>query len=60
MDCLRESENHAEGVRACVHRDECMRMYVSACVCTVFLKKGMSRGNAKKKIPKKMPKKAKP
>jgi hypothetical protein len=26
-------------VRVCVHRGECMRMYVSVCVCTVFLEK---------------------
>jgi hypothetical protein len=26
-------------VRVCVHRGECMRVYMSACVCTVFLKK---------------------
>jgi hypothetical protein len=25
--------------RVCVHRGECMRVYVNACVCTVFLKK---------------------
>jgi hypothetical protein len=23
----------------CVHRGECMRVYVSVCVCTIFLKK---------------------
>jgi hypothetical protein len=27
MDCLREGENHAEGVCACVYRGECMRVY---------------------------------
>jgi hypothetical protein len=26
-------------VRVCVHRGECMHVYMSACVCTVFLKK---------------------
>jgi hypothetical protein len=26
-------------VRVCVHRGEYMRVYMSACVCTVFLKK---------------------
>jgi hypothetical protein len=26
-------------VRVCVHRGECMRVYMSACVCTVFQKK---------------------
>jgi hypothetical protein len=26
-------------VRVCVHRGECMRVYVSVYVCTVFLKK---------------------
>jgi hypothetical protein len=26
-------------VRACVHRGECMCVYMSACICTVFLKK---------------------
>jgi hypothetical protein len=25
-------------VRECVHRDECMRVYISTCVYTVFLK----------------------
>jgi hypothetical protein len=24
-------------VRVCVHRGECMRVYMSVCVCTVFL-----------------------
>ena len=26
-------------MRVCVHRGECMRVYVSACVCSVFKKK---------------------
>ena len=26
-------------MRVCVHRGECMRVYMSACVCTVFKKK---------------------
>jgi hypothetical protein len=25
--------------RVCVHRDECMRVYMNACVCTVFKEK---------------------
>jgi hypothetical protein len=28
----------------CVHRGECMRVYVSVCVCTVFLKKKKELG----------------
>ena len=27
------------GLRACIHRDECACVFVSVCVCTVFLKK---------------------
>jgi len=27
------------GLRACIHRDECACVFVSICVCTVFLKK---------------------
>jgi hypothetical protein len=30
---------HRDRMCVCVHRGECMRVYVSACVCTVFLKK---------------------
>ena len=27
------------GLRACIHRDECACVFVSVCICTVFLKK---------------------
>ena len=27
------------GLRACIHSDECACVFVSVCVCTVFLKK---------------------
>ena len=27
------------GLRACIYRDECACVFVSVCVCTVFLKK---------------------
>ena len=27
------------GLRTCIHRDECACMFVSVCVCIVFLKK---------------------
>ena len=27
------------GLRVCIYRDECACVFVSACVCTVFLKK---------------------
>ena len=27
------------GLRACIHRNECACVFVSVCVCTVFLKK---------------------
>ena len=27
------------GLRACIHRDECACVFVSVCVCSVFLKK---------------------
>ena len=30
---------HRDRVCVCVHRDECMRVYMSACVCTIFKKK---------------------
>jgi hypothetical protein len=32
-------------VRVCVHRGECMRVYMSVCVCTVFLKKKVLKPN---------------
>jgi hypothetical protein len=32
---------HRGRVCVCVHRGECMPVYVSVCVCTVFLKKTM-------------------
>jgi hypothetical protein len=28
-------------VRVCVHTDECMRVCMSACICTVFKKKNL-------------------
>jgi len=31
------------GLRACIHRDECVCMFMSNWVCTVFLKKKMNR-----------------
>ena len=30
---------HRVGLRACIHRDECAYVFVSVCVCIVFLKK---------------------
>ena len=27
------------GLRVCIHRDECACVFLSVCVCTVFLKK---------------------
>ena len=30
------------GLRACIHRDECACVFVSVCVCTVFLKKNIN------------------
>jgi hypothetical protein len=31
-------------MRVCIHRGECIHMYVSACICTVFLKKDTPPG----------------
>jgi len=30
------------GLRVCIHRDECACVFLSVCVCTVFLKKKKS------------------
>jgi hypothetical protein len=38
-DLPAQSFGGAHRGRVCVHRGECIRVYMSTCVCTVFLKK---------------------